>query len=94
MRRLVLCVFALIAATGAAYAGGTEAVSRAPSSFANCAEAAAYYSGLAGRKLEEPVPFAPHRMLTPTSVVTMDYNPLRLNVYVDEAGVVLKAACG
>lgn len=36
----------------------------------------------------------PMRILPPGSVVTMDYNPARLNVELDEAGLITRFYCG
>ncbi|MGO3890262.1 MAG: I78 family peptidase inhibitor [Paenalcaligenes sp.] len=34
------------------------------------------------------------RVIYPFSAVTMDYNPMRLNVYVNEEGFITRLACG
>lgn len=34
------------------------------------------------------------RVIKPGDAVTMDFNTLRLNLHVDDAGVILQAACG
>ncbi|WP_137702576.1 I78 family peptidase inhibitor [Marimonas lutisalis] len=36
----------------------------------------------------------PLRILPPGSIMTMDYNPMRLNVLLDENGLITKVHCG
>lgn len=36
----------------------------------------------------------PHRIISPGQPVTMDYNPQRLNVHVDDKGWIGKVDCG
>lgn len=85
----VMCALALMSAL-AACANANET----PPAFANCADAAAYYNARAGERPQEPVPFAPHRVLPPGSSYTMDYNPRRLNVFTDAEGRITEARCG
>ena len=65
-----------------------------PPNFKTCAAAAAYYKGLVGGPLEHTVGFIPNRVVLPNSAVTMDFNPLRLNVYIDNADRIKDARCG
>lgn len=62
--------------------------------FATCEEASQHYQERAGQAFTMPVPFQPYRIITPHTFVTLDFNPLRLNIHVDDAGVILKATCG
>jgi len=75
-------------------AGCTSMASETPPKFIDCAAAAAYYKARVGQDLREPVSFAIHRVLAPNSVVTMDFNPMRLNVYTDDEGLITDARCG
>lgn len=34
------------------------------------------------------------RIIGPDTMVTMDYDPLRTNIYVDDAGTITRAQCG
>ena len=34
------------------------------------------------------------RVIAPDSAVTMDFNPTRLNIHTDEAGVITRLSCG
>ena len=36
----------------------------------------------------------PHRILSPNSIMTMDYRSERLNIYLDRHGVIEKISCG
>jgi len=90
--RGALTGLALLLAACAGQGGAEEGT--APPAFASCADAATYYDARAGEPLAAPPTFQPNRVIKPNSAVTMDYNPLRLNVYVDDAGAILKAKCG
>jgi hypothetical protein len=37
---------------------------------------------------------APTRVIEPGMAVTMDYSPARLNIELDEAGTIIRVACG
>ncbi len=43
------------------------------------------------KTFERPVNY---RLIEPQSFVTQDYNPSRLNVYVDDSGMIKKISCG
>lgn len=90
MRAAVLLSAALLTLAGCA---GASAKEDAPT-FASCDAAAAYYKARKGQVLHQPVPFTPHRVLKPGSVMTMDFNPLRLNVHIDGKGFITDARCG
>ena len=42
---------------------------------------------MVGEKLHLPVKYPLHRIIRPGSIVTMDFSPGRLNVYVDDKAV-------
>ena len=47
------------------------------------------------RKVLETMKFAqPTRVIEPGMAVTMDYNPARLNIWLNEAGRIDKVTCG
>lgn len=60
-----------------------------------CAGKAESWSNKAGEDfVEGSVLYPLHRILRPNSIVTMDFNPARLNVYLDDDGKIIKAQCG
>lgn len=72
----------------------SSAQEQIPPAFASCEAAAVYYKSLTGKPLAGTVAFKPHRVIKPGSVVTMDFNPGRLNVYIDAKDVIIDARCG
>lgn len=86
---------AAMALTLAGCAQAQEAASSAaPPAFATCQEAADHYAAKAGQALVLPIAYKVYRVIKPNSMVTMDYNPERLNVYTDDYGIIIKARCG
>ena len=65
-----------------------------PAEFTTCQDAAGHYGAKAGEALGRPIPYKLYRVIPPNAAVTMDYNPERLNVYTDDAGIIIKAKCG
>ncbi|SDD62782.1 Peptidase inhibitor I78 family protein [Paracoccus isoporae] len=54
------------------------------------------YDMLPGRNVGEFTfpPGLPHRVIQPGAMVTQDYSPARLNVYVDDKGFIERVSCG
>ena len=94
MNRLILAVVLTLSACATQpETASSEAEAQDPPKFYTCEDAASYYQGLAGQKLGL-VTFEPHRIIKPNSIVTLDYNPKRLNVYIDDDGVIEDSQCG
>ena len=91
MRALPIIALAALAACGPRpEAGGEEAA--AP---ADTCGASRYFASI-GRPLEAiALPRGENaRVITPGSVVTTDFLPTRLNLYISDTGVIERVACG
>ncbi|HEY9163755.1 MAG TPA: I78 family peptidase inhibitor [Magnetovibrio sp.] len=73
--------------------GAGQARNELPPAFKSCNDAVAYYQEHVGKALVQTPTFTPHRVLPPNSIVTMDFNPQRLNVFTDDKGVITDARC-
>ena len=58
------------------------------------AEAMTYLVGQPGQEIHEPSLPAPYRIISPGDAVTKDLRLNRLNIYLDENGVVSAVSCG
>ncbi len=58
-----------------------------------CGQQVAHYRAMTGQPPGD-VRYSPVRILPPNAMVTMDFNPERLNIDVDENGKVTGARCG
>ena len=79
-------------ASPGASTGAATAASSSP--LAECqGEKMQAYIGVPIAQVSKQAP-ANLRIITPSSVVTQDYRPDRLNVYVDDAGKITRLTCG
>ena len=92
---LSLCAFAVSACT----AGGTEPEAMPPPPSEGCG--AEQLSAYVGQPASEEVLARirawrgehPIRVLKPGSAMTMDYRPERLNIYLDDSGIIKEFKC-
>ncbi|MFD0982413.1 I78 family peptidase inhibitor [Tropicimonas aquimaris] len=52
------------------------------------------YMGQSGASVEAGGLTMPYRVVGPTDIVTQEYNPTRINFFVDSAGQVTRISCG
>ncbi|MBY6090691.1 I78 family peptidase inhibitor [Maritimibacter alkaliphilus] len=95
----VICASAMVAGLAACEATGGDTTGGWPTATADQAScgADAYPATLVGSAYQAET-FAAHggpmRVLSPGDVMTMDHNPQRMNVMLDEGGALVDLRCG